>query len=357
MKVISGKVQKAQRVVVYGPEGIGKSTFASHFPKPIFIDVEGGTNHIDCDRMERPLSFSAIMAEIKDAMHSDYQTIVVDTIDWAERLAVEQICAEGNVSSIEDFGYGKGYTFIGEHIGKLLNLLWEASEHGKHVVLLGHSILKKMERPNESPFDRYEISLTKQVAPMVKKWADMILFINYEYIIFDEKGSTKKKATGGKRVMYAAHNPCWDAKNRDGLPDKMPFEYKSIAGVIDAVTTKQDAKPEKPEPKPEPKQNVKAEYKAEPKAKPEPPKEPSKPADKPKPVVTYGMLPEKLVQLMENDGITAEEIMEVVYERQKGVFPAGMTLDKLPIDFVDGWIIKFWDNIVKMVGNSKDAPF
>lgn len=340
MKVISGKVQKAQRVIVYGPEGIGKSTFASHFPKPIFIDVEGGTNHINCDRMERPLSFSAMMAEIKDAMRSDYQTIVVDTIDWAERLAIEQICTEGNVSSIEDFGYGKGYTFISEHIGKLLNLLWDASEHGKHVVLLGHSILKKMERPNESPFDRYEISLTKQVAPMVKKWADMILFINYEYIIFDEKGSTKKKATGGKRVMYATHNPCWDAKNRDGLPDKMPFDYKSIAGVIE-VATKQD---DNPVPAPTP-------------VKDEPAPAP-KPAPKEGPKKATNISP-KLAQLMKQNDITADEIMQVVHQRQNGVFPDDMPLDNLPQDFIDGWIVKYWGNIVKMIADNKniEAPF
>ena len=201
-----------------------------------------------------------------------------------------------------------------------------------------------MERPNESPFDRYEISLTKQVAPMVKKWADMILFINYEYIIFDEKGSAKKKATGGKRVMYATHNPCWDAKNRDGLPDKMPFEYKSIAGVIE-VATKQDAKPG---PAPTPVKDEPA-----PAPKPEP-----KPAPKEEPKKATNISP-KLAQLMEQNDITADEIMQVVHQRQNGVFPDDMPLDNLPQDFIDGWIVKYWGNIVKMVADNKniEAPF
>ncbi len=349
MKVISGKIDKAERIIIYGPEGIGKSTFASQFPKPIFIDVEGGTNHIDCDRLERPMTFTALMQEIKDCMESDYKTIVVDTIDWAEQLAIEQICRENNVESIEAFGYGKGYTYILDYIGKLLNRLWDAAEHGQNVILLAHSVLFKQERPNEAPFDRYQISLSKKTYPIVKKWADMVLFVNYDYIIYDEKGSTKKKVSGGKRVMYTTHNPCWDSKNRSGLPDKLDFEYKLIAHDIPgdkAFKGHPQAEPDKVETKKEPpKEPAKKAEKVEPK-KAEPKKQ-----EQPKVAI-----PKELEQLMEHDKVSMGQIMGAVYE--KGYFPHGTQFEDLPDDFVKGCIIAGWNKgLLKLIRDMEEVPF
>lgn len=375
MKVISGKIDKAQKIVLYAPEGFGKSTFASHFPKPIFIDVEGGTNLIACDRTEKPESFAAIVADVKDAINSGYKTIVLDTIDWTERLSLEQVCRENDIPSIESIGYGKGYTYNLEKMGKFLNLLQDAVEKGKNVVVLAHCMMRKQERPNDPAFDRYELKLTKQTAPLVKEWADMLLFANYKYIVYEEKGTKKKKASGGKRVMYTTHNPCWDAKNRHDLPDEMEFDYASIAHCIpgdaaykghaetdDKVATKE------PPPRPEPISNLES-------VKEEPAKEePAKVDTKPGPEQTTAedvsadtnteldtdmndIAPE-LVQLMKRDKIKSKEIMEVVQQRQAGVFPADMKLENLPNDFVFGWVIKFWDSVVKMVQkNRNDVPF
>ena len=71
---------------------------------------------------------------------------------------------------------------------------------------------------------------SSQISPILKEWADMILFVNYKTfsVATDDKG-TKHKAQGGTRTMYTTHHPCWDAKNRHNLPDEMPFEYERIA--------------------------------------------------------------------------------------------------------------------------------
>ena len=363
MKIISGKIDKAQKIVLYAPEGFGKSTFASHFPKPIFIDVEGGTNLIACDRTEKPESFAAIVADVKDAINSGYKTIVLDTIDWTERLSLEQVCRENDIPSIESIGYGKGYTYNLEKMGKFLNLLQDAVEKGKNVVVLAHCMMRKQERPNDPAFDRYELKLTKQTAPLVKEWADMLLFANYKYIVYEEKGTKKKKASGGKRVMYTTHNPCWDAKNRHNLPDEMEFDYQAIAHCIpgdaaykghaepdDKVATQKT--PPRPEPEPGP-------DKVEPKSEPEQEAAESGELDTntERDVDTNSIVPE-LAQLMRRDKIKSKEIMEVVQQRQAGVFPADMKLENLPNDFVFGWVIKFWDSVVKMVQkNRNDVPF
>ncbi|KMO86084.1 hypothetical protein AB840_10125 [Megasphaera cerevisiae DSM 20462] len=342
MKVISGKIEKAVKVVLYAPEGFGKSTFANHFPKPIFIDVEGGTNQINCDRTEKPETFGAVINDIKDATNSDYKTIVLDTIDWTEQLSLEQICKENQVSSIESFGYGKGYTFNKEQIGKLLNLLQDSIEKGKNVVILAHSTTRKQERPNDPPFDRYELKLNKQTTPLVKEWADILLFANYKYIIYEEKGTDKKKVSGGKRVMYTTHNPCWDAKNRCNLPDELPFEYQAIAAVIPGDPAYQgnlqspvpEQKATKPAAADKPKQETAT--------KPEPnTSKPNKPKSDPIPELQQKTIPPALRQLMEHDHVTQEDIMRAVYD--KGYFPAGTPFKSLPDDFVNGCLIAGWN--------------
>ena len=106
--------------------------------------------------------------------------------------------------------------------------------------------MRKFEQPDEmGAYDRWELKLSKQCSPLIKEWADMVLFCNYKTFVVnvDNKGVQKgtNKAQGGKRVMYTSHHPCWDAKNRDNLPDELSMEYEAIKEVIEhnvSVTSK-----------------------------------------------------------------------------------------------------------------------
>ena len=163
---------------------------------------------------------------------------------------------------MEDFGYGNGYVYVKEEWGRFLNALEEIIESGIHVVLTAHAHLKKFEQPDEmGAYDRWELKIGKktssQTAPLLKEWADMVLFANYKTwsVAVDDKGK-KRKAQGGARVMYTSHNPCWDAKNRYDLPEEVPFDYSSIKHIIEpAAGSRQPdqkqphacAQPEKPD--------------------------------------------------------------------------------------------------------------
>ena len=234
MKIISGKIKKAQKIVIYGPEGIGKSTFASKFPNPVFLDTENSTKEMNVDRFEKPLSWSELGVLLKEfkADHGPYKTLVIDTADWAEMLCSEYVCNKYQKKGIEDFGYGKGYTYLQEEFGKLLNFLDDFIDFGINVVVTAHAKLWRVEQPEESgSYDRWGMKLSKGVVPLLKEWADMVLFANYKtYVVKDE--NDKVKAKGGQRIMYTTHHVCWDAKNRHGLPDEVPFEYSSIAHCI-----------------------------------------------------------------------------------------------------------------------------
>lgn len=187
MEITRGKIQKAKKVVIYGPEGIGKSTFAAKFPGAVFVDTEGSTNDMDVARLPRPTSWNMLFDEIEYIKtHTDEcRTLVIDTVDWAELLCVEHICAVHNKKGIEDFGYGNGYVYTKEEFGRFLNKLSDLIEVGINVVLIAHAQLRKFEQPDElGAYDRWELKLGKktqsQTSPLVKEWADMLLFANYK---------------------------------------------------------------------------------------------------------------------------------------------------------------------------------
>lgn len=240
--VTSGTIPAPVKVVLYGPEGIGKSTFASMFPDPVFLDTEGGTKRLNVARLPAPTSWQMLMDEVAEVARGNVPcgTLVIDTADWAERLCIETVCARFKVKGIEDFGYGKGYTYAKEEFARLLDALGDVLAAGKHVVVTAHAQISRFEQPDAvGSYDRWTMKTSKQVAPLLREWCDMLLFANYKTVV-EKSGAganAKNKASGGKRVLYTTHNPCWDAKNRFGLPDEVPFEFASIAACITATPT------------------------------------------------------------------------------------------------------------------------
>ena len=239
--VTTGVQTAPVKTVLYGPEGIGKSTFASHFPDPVFIDTEGGTKRLNVARLPQPTSWAMLLDEVAEVRKGSVPcgTLVIDTADWAERLCIQAVCARAKVNGIEDFGYGKGYTYVKEEFAKLLDTLEEVLNAGHNVVVLAHAAITKFEQPDAvGNYDRWSMKTSKQVAPLLREWCDMLLFANYKTVV-EKAGSSpaaKNKASGGRRVMYTTHHPCWDAKNRFGLPDEMPFDYAGIAACISGTT-------------------------------------------------------------------------------------------------------------------------
>lgn len=237
-QIVTGKLPTKYRVVIYGVEGIGKSTLASRFPRPLFIDTEGSTNTMDVARFPKPTSWQMLMAEVREAMTlHNCETLVIDTLDWAQKLCTEYVLQINNWKSIESPGYGRGYVELYSEFGKLLNLLSDVVAAGITVVLTAHAIIRTVTLPDaQGTFDRYELKLSSskngQISSMVKEWADLLLFANYESFVVTDEKSGKAKATGGKRVMYTTHMPAWDAKNRFGLPDKLPMGFEPIAHLF-----------------------------------------------------------------------------------------------------------------------------
>lgn len=369
MQIIRGKMPGAKKVVVYGPEGIGKSTFASRFPEPVFIDTEGSTRDMDVARLEKPASWSFLLEEITYIKtHPDVcKTLVIDTIDWAEQMCVEAVCAKHGKSGIEDFGYGNGYVYVKEEFGRFLNKLSEVIEAGIHVVLTAHTQLRKFEQPDElGAYDRWELKLGKktqsQTSPLVKEWADMLLFCNYKTLsVAVDKDGKKHKAQGGRRVMYTSHHPCWDAKNRYGLPEECEFDYEVIRHILEpgsVVSRPQTEESPKVLPLSKSKEDSGQKTETAPAAdsEPEPMKEEKKPFPKQDP-----RIPKKLRDLMEKNEVDEWDIQNVVEAR--GYVPQGTPIweyDNVNPGIVEGLLVASWEQVYTAIlemRKNQEVPF
>ncbi|MCD8124438.1 MAG: AAA family ATPase [Lachnospiraceae bacterium] len=375
MKITKGRLPGAKKIIVYGPEGIGKTTFASQFPDPLFIDTEGSTKDMDVARFDKATSWAMVLQQVKYVInHPDVcGTLVIDTADWAEQLEISSLCAEKGWDGLEAPGYGKGYTYSAEKFGELLNLLEDVTEKGIHVVITAHAQLRKVELPEEmGAYDHWEMKTSKKVAPMLREWGDAVFFANYKTRIIEV--NKKKKAQGGQRIMYTNHTPFWDAKNRYGLPEEMPFEYNSIRHIIERnadVSPQVSKLPEKPREEPVPVAPPKKEEVPEPvplKSTKEPAKEtaPEEPAavkekEPPKGIVEPDKrIPKALRDLMITDSVDEWDLQRVVESRQGGVYPPDTPVWNYDDEFIHGWILKFWDQIVTMAREAKgkdEIPF
>ncbi len=240
LAISRGKITRPQKAVIYGPEGVGKTTLASLTPEPVFLDTEGGTHHLDVVRLDAASSWEEIkaaIAQLAKAGHP-YKSLIIDTADWLEKRLAEHLCRKANKDSIEDYGYGKGWVLLAEEFARFLSSLDALIARGMHVVFLAHATVKKFEAPDQAgSYDRFELKLSKQCAPLLKEWADIVLFANFVTKVA-EKDNGKMRGIGGKeRVLFATHTAAYDAKNRHGLADKLPFTMDALAPVFGAQVT------------------------------------------------------------------------------------------------------------------------
>lgn len=347
MNITRGRQAKAQRVIIYGTEGIGKSTLASQFPNPLFIDTEGSTSNMDVARMDKPTSWTMLMNQIAfvKANPTVCDTLIVDTIDWAEALAIESVCSLHGKKGVEDFGYGNGYTYVREEFGRFLNKLQEIVDLGIHVVLTAHAQIRKFEQPDEmGAYDRYELKLGKktssQTAPLVKEWGDIVLFCNYKTIVMKNE-SNKNKAQGGQRVMYATHTPSWDAKNRFGLPDELPMDYQAIAHIFDKQNKQVVPQPQPVQPVAEPVSTPVATVVEE---------VPQDPFIELSTLELPEVLPQALRDLMRQNSVTTEELQMMASNR--GHFPMGTPIENFPKEYWDV-VVANWETSMQEINQHR----
>ena len=369
MNITRGKIPGAKKICIYGVEGVGKSTFASHFPDPVFIDTEDSTKELDVARFDKPTSWEMLLQEVRYVIdHPEVcKTLIIDTLDWAEKLCIKSVCAKYQKSGLESFDYGRGYTFAYESFGELLNLLSEVTNRGIHVVLTAHATTKRREQPDEfGTYDCWGLKLIDSpkcsIANMVKEYVDILLFVNYKVMVVaaDDKGK-KHKAQGGKRIMYTTHSPCWDAKNRLGLPEELPLDFSALAQYI-SLPASPTAPVPPATPSPPPAQTAPpalstASTNVPPPSAPAPPAPPA-PAQPPREIPKLQDNADALKalrDLMKAHGVFDHQVQAAIAAR--GYFPEETPLENLPADFIQGVLIGAWKQVHSWIMTNDPLPF
>ena len=230
----TGRENKPPRIMLYGQEGVGKSTFGASAPAPIFIQTEDGLGEIDCCKFPLAQSVEDVIIELtalRDEKHN-FRTVVIDSLDWLERLIFDEICKEFGVRSIEkaDGGYGKGYVDALVHWRKVLALLDDLrNKRGMMVILLAHAKVERFEDPENAAYDRYSPRLHKHAASLVSEWVDTVLFATKRMRVSKDGDSRTIAAPigadGGERIIRTNGSPACIAKNRYGLPNEIPLSW------------------------------------------------------------------------------------------------------------------------------------
>lgn len=252
LQVSSGVVERGVKGIIYGPESSGKSTLASKFPNPIFLDFDDGTATMDqVNRYPTPATWNETLTFLSELHQIGGQlqmangqmmgTLVIDGISKVEELCINAVCAAAGMEDITAFGFGKGYEKVFSEFCKFIDWLDAIKRnYNINIILIGHSIVKKFESPDTESYDRYQLDMIeagKTSTPnMLKKWADVMLFCNFKATATKMEGDKKAKGAGGQRTIYTTHAPSHDAKNRYKLVSEILLENEiSVDGMIKTI--------------------------------------------------------------------------------------------------------------------------
>lgn len=238
---------KPPRIIIYGPHGIGKNTFAAGCPNPVLIDIEGGhPSNAPITAFPQAKSFGEVM-EALSALYAethDFRSVVIDSLDWLEPLVWAETIRRNNETpgakqwaTIEDAGYGKGYIAAldvwRDYLGAIDAL---REDKGMIVVQTAHAEVKRFDSPETEPFDRYQIKLHSRGSALVQEHADMVLFANFKTAVSkDAVGFNQSRTRGigaGTRTIYTEERPPFLAKNRHGLPPELAMSWGAVEAAM-----------------------------------------------------------------------------------------------------------------------------
>lgn len=248
MKIITGKKAAPRRCLLYGPHGVGKSTWAASAPSALFLNLEDGLNDLDVSATEHLTSYSAVSEALQwvGTAEHQYRTLIVDTVDWLEHLIHKEVAAHFGVKNIGEIDWGKGYSRAIWYWQTILATLDKIRKvRSMAIILLGHARIVAVKTPEGLSFDRYEPDLHSNArgegsSSIVQEWCDEVLFANFRlYTSSQQAGGVKREvAKGGKeRYIRTSESGACLAKNRIGLSDELPMDFAAYMAEIKKART------------------------------------------------------------------------------------------------------------------------
>jgi hypothetical protein len=227
----SSKTNHPPKILLYGVDGVGKTSLAAEFPNPIYLPTEGETPPSDVD-MQTPgtiESYEALLDVFGELLSSehDFGTVIVDSLDGMESLVWAATCRRLGINSIEEAGYGKGYIEADTEWKEYLSAVSALARSGLFVVQLAHPEIVRFDSPTSDPYSRYTIKLHKRANALVREQSDIVAFMNYRISLKTADAGFNKKVThaegGNERLVHLSEKAGFVAKNRYSMPDS--FKY------------------------------------------------------------------------------------------------------------------------------------
>ena len=226
----------APRIMVYGVEGIGKSTFGAGAPNPIYILTEDGLGSLKVDHFPLATSSQDVMDAIATLYKENnaFETVIIDSLDWLEAIIQREIEQKYDA---KDLAYGKGSLIAAEKWREILDGLNALrNDKGMAIILIAHTTIKRFDSPEVEPYDRYQPKLQERSNAVVREWADAVLFANYKTIVKkDDVGFNQTNNRGistGERLLFTSERPAYMAKNRYNMPESIPLSWDAFAEAI-----------------------------------------------------------------------------------------------------------------------------
>jgi hypothetical protein len=241
----TGATPLPPRILLYGPPKVGKSTFGASAPNPVFIQIEDGLDALNVNAFPMAKTYPQVTQQVQTLISEphEFQTLVIDSLDWLEKLVWAQVIVEANdagIKNIEDFGYGKGYVKALDQWRNLLaglNILRETKRMG--IILIAHAAVKRFDAPDKTAgYDRYQPKLHTAAWNLVTEASDIIGFACKDVTVVEVKDGLKKKMRGignGDSVLKLTERPGFIAGNRYSLPDSIPLEWDAFAQAFAAA--------------------------------------------------------------------------------------------------------------------------
>lgn len=231
--ITRGKSQDAPRIVLYGMEGIGKSTFAANFPNPVFVQTEDGLGQIDCAKFPLCQKGRDALDQLTALANepNDFQTVVLDSLDWLERLIWDDVCAQNKVDSIEHIGYGKGYVMALTSWRIILDVLTELHNQRKIVLLLAHAVAEDYTDPEVTGLKRFTPRLHKTARSLIAEYVDLVLLATRKF------GAATGESGNNPRIVRTEPSPYQVAKSRYAIPAELPLDAGAVLAAIKNACT------------------------------------------------------------------------------------------------------------------------